>query len=170
MAAYVEQGMVVIRAKTIAIGRYFEFDVPDGFKAHRWPHSDSQYDLRSRTSWDCKLMVDCAAPGLKDQAGPVDEEQEYQRWAAIFGQSRAEDVVSKPFGQDPDACVFPCWTFEMQRPAGTFYCGAVVRNAGGVLAVYGSASSGDIVTGLRSLLKTLRTPAALSGDDSGKGH
>jgi hypothetical protein len=99
----------------------------------------------------------------------MDEEQEYQHWAAIFGESLPEDVVSRPFGHDRGACILPCWTFEIQRPAGTYFCGAVVRNAGGVLAVYGSASSPDIVTSLRWLLKTLRTPAASSGDGSGRG-
>lgn len=155
--------MVVVRAKTISIGRFFEFDVPPRVRAHRWPYSESQYELRSLTTLDFKLMIDCSAPGLKDVVGPVDEEQEFQRWAEIFGSSRAEsDVVVRPFGPDPEACALPCWTFEIQTPPETVFCGAVVRNAGGVLAVYGSAKSAepDIVATLRSLLKTLRTPVA----------
>jgi hypothetical protein len=158
--------VVIVRTKTIVIGQFFEFDVPVGFWATRWPYSDSTFDLHSRSAGDLRLCVDCTAPGLRDRPAVVDEEDAFQRWAVIFRESLPEDVVSKPFERDPDACVLPCWTFETQRPAGTYFCGAVIRNSGGVLAVFGSAGSPDIVADLRRLLKTIRAPTAPSAGAS----
>ena len=151
--------MVVVRAKTITFGRCFAFDVPANFRAHRGAYSQSQYQLRSLKTWSCMFQVSCHAPGLKDLVA-FDDEERFQRWVEIFtDQQKDGKPVVRPFGPDPEACALPCWTFATRIPQGV-YCGAVVRNAGGVLAIYGDTTSAEVdaVATLRLLLKTMRAP------------